>query len=250
MKSLTSRSKVHDYIFLDRERLSLYYDQVPGDLKRKSRDTSKEVGLSLAGPSVKLVETNRTCDAAIVEQIRSVRAHLGATGDLAETRPKHMSREAPRFCEESMLARKVIISNLHQIDGLKSIAVWISDPDPSDLSTVPYDWKGTFLYLVESFWDEGSLSTVYSGCSALQAIANLALGRPFLTVAEGEPLGRWNAQHPIEKLGQLGGVAQAPRRIRALYRNRYLTNEQICVFDGKEYRLNDLLAYPLYIEAE
>ncbi|MBX7135026.1 MAG: hypothetical protein K1X67_20355 [Fimbriimonadaceae bacterium] len=254
MKRIAPKSKVQDYLFLDRERLALYYDQVPDDLKRSAHDVSKEVGLSITGPSVKLVETKRSRDPSIAEQIDRIRDHLNRSEDLATRRPQEMSYEAPRFVEESMWARKVIIKDTHlaKIEGLKSIAVWISDPDPADLSLLPHRWTGTFLYLVESFWDDGPLSTVYSGCSALQAIANVALGAEsiFRTRVSGEPLGRWNAQHPVEKLAGVGGVAQAPRRIRVLYRNRYLTDEQCSQFDGQEYRLNDLLAYPLYIASE
>jgi hypothetical protein len=37
------------------------------------------------------------------------------------------------------------------------------------------------------------------------------------------------------------------RRVEIVYRIAEMTNEQATTIDGKEVRLNDILAYPLYI---
>jgi hypothetical protein len=129
------------------------------------------------------------------------------------------------------------------------IAVWISDPDPAAYSNKPYDWKGTFLYLMECHWDYQGFQTVFSGVSALQALVNQITGKNFLDYIneEFEPYGRGRDLHPIDKLKDCGGIVSEPRRIKSLYRKRYLTDEQVYQYEGERRRVNDLLAYPLYI---
>ena len=89
--------------------------------------------------------------------------------------------------------------------------------------------------------------TVFSGCSALQAIANAAAGLPLIDRSQGEALGRDSYLHPTEKLVAIGGTIGDERNIECLYRLRYMTDEQCFSADGKQYRVNDILGYPIYL---
>jgi hypothetical protein len=136
------------------------------------------------------------------------------------------------------------------VPDLRELAVWIADPNSEMLKVRtqdPYDFAGTFLYLVTPLYDSGTGQTFFSGCSALQMISNMIHGRPLLTRDWDEPLGRASHQHPVEKLKSLGGIVIDRRPIQTLYRCRYMSDEQ-CFIDGnRTYRGHDLLAYPLFI---
>jgi len=53
--------------------------------------------------------------------------------------------------------------------------------------------------------------------------------------------------HPIEKLIAAGGKPGRPRNIETVYKTAYMTNEQGYSNNGEIVRVNDILAYPLYI---
>lgn len=65
-----------------------------------------------------------------------------------------------------------------------------------------------------------------------------------------EPLGRGNFDHPIDKLISRGALVGDEREILTLYMPRYMSDEQCYRFDGNERRVNDLLAYPIFIAQE
>ena len=136
------------------------------------------------------------------------------------------------------------------VPGVKELAVWTSDPDPKVIASPresPYDFRGTFLYLITPIYDEADVGTFYSGCSALQAIANLVCGRSFIATDRDEPLGRRLFSHPIDKMKTLGGIVVDRRKVESMYKPRYMSDEQ-CANDGiRAFRAHDLLAYPLYI---
>lgn len=161
------------------------------------------------------------------------------------------SHDVPTFILEQTTARKIILPSdyLEKMVGLRDLAVWIADPQPVASSEMKHDWDfcGTFLYLVEVYFDDEGFNTVYSGCSALQMIYNAATGEPLLKRCFDEPLGRNSSEHPVGKLEALGAMVGDDRKIECLYRTRYMTDEQCYLFDGEERRVNDLLGYPIYI---
>lgn len=59
--------------------------------------------------------------------------------------------------------------------------------------------------------------------------------------------GRWHEGHPIKKLEQVGAIVLRPRKIESVYKVVYMSNEQSIVVDGRTTRINDILAYPLFI---
>jgi hypothetical protein len=245
--------RLREYLYVDHERVRMYFDQIEAGFVRRPRPSDVRRVRSPAP----FVGTRPEISLSLHHQLETVCTHLRLAGDVAQLREAlaydGSGSRVTLFVEETMVARKVIVPRKHLelVPGLRSIAVWISDPDPSHLSTVPFGSRATFVYLVESFWDAGELATVWSGCSALQAIANVVSGVPgmFLPLI-GEPLGRGSAEHPLDKLRILDVQVQPPRRIRSLYRIRYITDEQCFTLEDQEHRVNDLMGYPLYITAE
>ncbi len=224
-------AKVLNYLYIDEKRVQMYVDQLPDALRGRSAHRHA--------------------------QLEELRRYLRLTCDLDDARPVDMRKDArANFIEESMIARKAIIAQQHilNVQGLQSFAVWVSDPHSGALSKEFHGvQEATFVYLVESLWDGGPFSTTYTGCSALQALANQALGRSDILRcgSSTEQLGCGSCDHPVEKLScHLGAVVSEPRRIRSLYRQRYITDEQCYVHEGQQYRVHDLLGYPLYIAEE
>lgn len=144
---------------------------------------------------------------------------------------------------------------LIDLPNLDYFTLWISNPDTDDVQqdNLIYNYTGTFLYITQMWLDNGRYSHMYSGCSALQSIVNFLEGRPILNTilhAGQEKFGRNDMRHPIDKLVSLGAKVNATKKITCLYRKRYITNEQCFIFNNKEARVNDLLAYPIFIAEE
>jgi hypothetical protein len=249
---------LRDYKYVDVTTLDGYLEQFSTtEVELQSR--SSKLGVSLTGPSADYTTTSRYRPKTTPEKIKELVEYLRLNNLLGRTRPKLMSdyerglKKMPPFILEKTTARKVILPAhlLDSISGIKQLAVWISDPDPKIIvpEQTGYDFPGSFLYLTEMRLDNGAFQTTFSGCSALQSIANAAENRRLLdcTDTSGEPLGRDSYSHPAEKLVASGGVLGDIREIECLYRIRYMTNEQCFNRDGTEYRVNDILGYPIYI---
>ena len=179
---------------------------------------------------------------------------LERAGRLEKLRPSKLSDYDPRkLIFETVEATKVVFPEKllkATVPAVRELAVWVADPDNRILdrrSDDRYDFSGTFLYLVTPIYSEGIGETIYSGCSALQAISNLITGRPLLDTDWDEPLGRRSFLHPTDKLRTIGGIIVDRRQVEVLYQCRYMSDEQ-CFNDGKRaHRGHDLLAYPLMI---
>jgi len=246
-----------DYLFIDEDLLRRYTEQIR-DQFAQVEETSLSVSASLAGPKVEASRRKRRKELNSSERIDLLNVYLDVTKDIALSRPpayqEPFGEDVPRFVRETTTASKVIIPApaLESVKGLSSFAIWVSDPDPSVYSKKDYVWRGTFLYLTEMHWDTLPFRSTFSGCSALQAIVNASLGKELVSYQEQdtwEPFGRGSHDHPIEKLKRLGATVSGERRIETLYRTRFMTNEQCYVFNHEERRVNDLLAYPIYIAA-
>ena len=82
MKKLPEWTRFQDFLFLDYERLSLYYEQIPENKVHTAREVTLEARLSMTGPSVKRVETRRQRQASVTEQIDAIREHLQRQNDI------------------------------------------------------------------------------------------------------------------------------------------------------------------------
>lgn len=245
------REKLRDYLFVDIKLLTKFSDQIRAGFQEVSKELSP-------GANSGIRPDPPPAEPTIHDKIVLVESLLEVQNDLCDRRPIEMEGDCDpqtcRFVKESMMATKVILplDEACPVDGLSQFAVWVSDPDPAHYVNEDYRWRGTFLYLTEIHWDYAGFSTVFSGVSALQALINQMTGKGFFDYIseEWEPYGRGRDLHPVDKLRELGGIASEQRRIMALYRKRYLTNEQVYSHEGEKRRVNDLLGYPIYIVAD
>lgn len=249
-------ASVSDYIYFDERLIDRYVEQIHSMVEEVT-NTDYEASVSLVGPSIKASKKKKERPLNKYEKLTVLKAFLGASGDLSNHRPIQLSvyneQTPPRFVIETMTATKVVLPVIEntELRGLKSVTLWVSDPDPSLYSAEPYVWRGSFLYLTAFQWD-GEWGHFHSGISALQLLVNLSQGRDFLSFVkeEFEPFGRGRDLHPVDKLKEIGAVSLGTRKITSLYRVRYFSNEQVYSFEGERRRLNDIAGYPLFIAAE
>ena len=132
----------------------------------------------------------------------------------------------------------------------RNLAIWVAEPEPpATIPDSPYETiPRTFLYLTDARLDDGEFQTTHSGCSAPQAVANIATGKRIFEGDGGEHLGMGSYVHPVSKLIGIGGVTNGElRTIQSLYRIRYITDEQRYTYNSKPLRTHDLLGYPLFV---
>jgi hypothetical protein len=248
---------LRNYIYIDEHRLDSFAEQIR-TMKRETVKRGKKVNLSITGLGVELSEEDVWRELSSHEKIENLLRVLTEANLMDTARPQQRMPEEEigipkgrQFVLETMLARKVIIPEPHLANtpGIKHLAVWISDPDPTIFSQGAHEWenKGTFVYLTE-VWLDDKAGYIYSGCSALQAIANAAQGKAMHLPNHREPLGRKSSDHPVEKLRSIGAIVGDQRTIRSLYLKRCISNEQCYTWNGERRRVNDLLGYPVFIE--
>lgn len=258
----TAAPRLAEYLFVDRPRLHSYMDQIKGPVFREKIPTWN-VDFSAVGPKVTGSQKSEGRAFTDHEMIDVLVNHLKGNSLLAFSRPQHHHDVDQAFVLERMVATKAIFkaSESRLPDPLKGIAVWASDPPASALNGSQYS-EGTFLYLVEAYWDsDRPCSTTFSGFSALNAIVTelkdksvlVDVPLPFLTGHKisqrlPEDISRLNWLSPIDTLRTLGAQVQPPRHVESLYRKRYLSDEQAFRdSSGQMHRSNDLFAYPIYI---
>jgi hypothetical protein len=244
--------QLRNYIYIDEDHLQKLAEQMADELPNEASTDELKVSLGVLGQKIERSRKSIVPVANSHQKIQALTRVLWSGRQLTTKRPPRMvapgTRDHIPFVLESTVARKVILPHASKaVPGMRELAVWIGDPDPSDFSDEQWDYAGTFLYLVQSHWDLGAYQTVHSGCSALQAVVNRATCRTGLSADPKELLGRGNNLHPVDKLVSLGGIPGQPRKIVTLYRCRYMTNEQVYAVGGSDRRVNDLLAYPIFI---
>lgn len=144
--------------------------------------------------------------------------------------------------------------------GIAGLTVWVFEPLGPEIGFIDsepdgswaWDWVGAYLFLVEEHQSEPESTRCWSGISALRLLVEDIAGHNpgFRKSPDGigrDRYGRDDPTHPIEKLRRAGGMPLRRRRVEIVYRVAAMTNEQATTIDGKEVRLNDILAYPLYI---
>ena len=248
---------LRSYIYIDENLLDSFAQQLR-TAKRETVKRGKKVNLSITGLGVELSEEDSWRELSTHEKIENLLCILTKENLMDTARPQQRTAEEElgipkgrKFVLETMIARKVVIPEprLAKTPGIKHLAVWVSDPDPTVFSQEDPEWekKGTFVYLTE-VWLDDTAGCIYSGCSALQAIANASQGRALNFPDHREPLGRHSSDHPVEKLRSIGGLVGDQRTITSLYVKRCITNEQCYTWNGERRRVNDLLGYPVFIE--
>jgi hypothetical protein len=138
--------------------------------------------------------------------------------------------------------------------GIAGLTIWVLEPIGTELGFIDsepdgswaWDWIGTYVFLVEEHLADPERKYFHSGISALRLIVDVTAGYDH-SPRGMDRYGRDNPAHPIEKLRSVGGVTLRPRQIETVYRIARMTDEQASTINGKQIRLNDIMAYPLYI---
>jgi len=246
---------MRDYIFIDSGKLSSLYDQIDSRV-HEPQESQSSFELSLTGPKYSYKKNYGPSSVTDHQKIDQLTNYLSHSGRLSGERPFRVSHRdfngaLPEFVLEQCTATKVVIPARYRMDieGLRHLSIWISDPLHGFEESVGDEWDfcGTFLYLTEVHLDADLVLPIMSGCSALQFIYNQATGRDLLTTDPYERLGRGSSLHPIQKLESLGGIVGDARTIECLYRPRYMIDEQRFSKLGSQHRVNDMVAYPIYI---
>lgn len=252
------------FTYINKNLIDQYFSQIPKKYRKPRKNNVSSFALGVNGPTVSWKSETNDSEVDDYYKVRAINDYLEKENLLCKARPVELhddwgaNSEAVLRCQNNKLvlepfrAKKVIIPTGEKFPfpDIPFVIVWISDPDPGLYSDDEFIWKGTFLYLIQAVYDNNKYSFVMSGVSALQALANLVTGENFFEISkgQGEPLGRWNYQHPVEKLAELGGIISEERSLISLYKKRYMTDEQCYEYKGQKRRVNDLLAYPLWIK--
>lgn len=247
-----SETTMNSYPYLNFQEIDFLYDSFVKDKPRLIKK-KRSYEYSFNPKVTQSYETDVLATISYIEKLNTVTDFLKHKKEIEYHRPTIYSdtdNVKCNFVEEICQATKLYFpsSTLSEIFGINHLNVWIAEPDSKDLSIDEYDFTGTFLYLIELLTDRGDYRSTISGCSALQVISNISQGKNFFALNRAEPLGRQSTKHPIEKLQDLGAYVIDDRKIRTLYKKRYMTNEQRFDYEGKVYRCNDLLGYPLMID--
>lgn len=153
-----------------------------------------------------------------------------------------------------------------KVKGLRDIAVWVSDPPsltaPKNSDAFSMDREGTFVYLIESYWEHNEdyplSATTYgwaaSGYSALMWIMD-ELVRAQVVAMNLREQDRYGG-HPLDRLQRLGARVLPKRRIDALYRKRLISDNAAIDFPKfasssphktTRREFNDVVGYPIFI---
>ncbi|MFE7171480.1 hypothetical protein [Streptomyces sp. NPDC057616] len=263
-----------EYIVVNERLIEGLYRQF-AEMQQGPSSSENEVSASLKFLSLRHLRSSsaKTSTPHDHDVIEAVVESLRETGQLHAFRPDRAGdfwhgEHAGWYVHEQMIATPVIVPLEQHFEGLQvpqAVTVWISDPTPpQNPAEWEYDIVGSFIFLVQEMGElKWPMRWFMSGISALRMVANfMAGGADYRT--EGElhrvmqatrdqfemPNG-WgdenDERHPIEKLKSVGGMPGRPRRIETVYRIAYMSDEQCIPTDSGVLRVNDVLAYPLYI---
>jgi hypothetical protein len=252
---------------------SLLSQVANGEIERSTEWEGRvTLGIGSFGRKASVKRSNGTGQTNAHLQVENVIEALREHGQLRDYRPERTQEvyrrdnmpERPYVREVNIMATPVYLPVPQPLQDVRGpmLTVWVCEPigevgfiDKEPDGSFAWDWIGTYVFLVEEI-REASVRPFMSGISALCAVVNFIAGHDpcgepdrihSCTGKNGEPWGRDLSIHPIEKLGKIGGIAGRQRSIETVYKIVHMTNEQAAAINGREVRLNDILAYPLYI---
>ena len=248
-----------DYLFVDHTRLKDYLHQM-GKYSEIKKVLSWEIGVSTTGPSIKLGQNPQVSEFNVHKAILTLIKYLRKNKLLSEIRPEYEYDDmvGQDFVLEDMYARKIIfpVPPNSRVANLSEIVVWWSPPIEThaeeEVPKSAYHCKGTFLYLLESHWKpDEKYSGVFSSLTALSMMISELEEALILPTGSKEKLGwaKENKLHPLDHIRRFNAHIQEPRKIRSLYRKRYISNDQFYDTEKGRRRSFDLFAYPIFIAA-
>ncbi|GAA2608987.1 hypothetical protein SMC26_31580 [Actinomadura fulvescens] len=210
--------------------------------------------------SVKRVIPKSVTDPRVLNEIVDGLRDNGQLKIYRPERTRELPRGVPTYIHEVGIEGTPVFLPLGEeariAPGMEGLTVWVFEPlgrvgfiDSEPDGAWAWDWVGTYLFLIEEHISNPENLFCISGISALRCMLETAGYNTRLPSGRyGEDVfGRDNPAHPIDKLVSVGGRPGRSRMIEAVYRIAVMTNEQATTIDGREVRLNDILAYPLYI---
>jgi len=165
------------------------------------------------------------------------------------------------YVQEALVATPVRLpvppAASEKLRHLEALTIWICPPIQPIAPPTPTVWdaSGSVVFLVEELVDV-KWPALYqlSGVSSLRVLVEVIMNDHDMSLGEIHRLpateDRFSERvelDPITKLAKLGGVAGVPRRILTTYRIAYMNDEQGYFQDDAFLRVNDILAYPLFI---
>jgi hypothetical protein len=157
IKGRPDKPVLRDYVFIDRNRLLSYFQQIssPNKVLKKQAVPSWTVGLSGTGPQVSATQSSATRNATDSEMIADVERYLKRERlvfDPEDRRYEHLWGGKP-FCHFKLAARRAVIVFEAKQQGLHhsgQLGIWIpqkashaiyliessSEPDPRDVPAV------------------------------------------------------------------------------------------------------------------
>jgi hypothetical protein len=175
-------------------------------------------------------------------------------------RPENFWREDHDgwYVQEHLTATPVTLPKTEKTTTVRArevpLRIWVCPPLlPLAPRRDPSDATGSFVFLVQELgnfqWQGGSQ---ISGISSLRLAVEVAGTQATWEEIRALPpvddrFSERVVEDPIAKLRGIGGEVGVPRRIRTVYKIAYMNDEQGWHFDREFLRVNDILAYPLYI---
>jgi hypothetical protein len=263
-----------DYIVVNERLIEGLYRQF-GEMRQGPNSSENEISASLKIFNLRHLRTSSAKAAsphdhdvieAVVESLRESRQLHAFRPD--RSRDFWFGDHAGWYVHEQMIAIPVIVPLRRHFDGLQvpeAVTVWVSEPvAPQTPAESQYDIVGSFVFLVQEMGElKWPMRWFMSGISALRMVANFMVGgvdyrseselhrvmqatRDLYEMPNG-----WgdecDERHPIEKLKAVGGMPGRCRRIETVYKIAYMSDEQCIPVGNGAMRVNDILAYPLYI---
>ena len=223
--------------------------------------------LGLAQPVSAELGYSRTEDGASAvspKTISRIAGKLRKSGQLRPDRPLRVSEfrndmHDGWYVEERLMATPVWLPAIasapagESLTREKALTVWVCGPtNPVLIQKDPWDVVDSVLFLVQELNSLDGLPRGISGISALRLVTDVIGTRltPHdlyeLASGEDEYSNRVEAD-PIAKLKAAGGQVGLPRPISTIYKVSYMNDEQGIHLSEAFFRINDILAYPLYI---
>jgi hypothetical protein len=243
-------STIPELLAIDQKRLSVYLQFLEQD-ESLFKKLGISIGINLGLINLKTINPESLDEINTIRKLKLLHKKLDKSGALYDVRAtsyediygsnKHF------FLEKNIKARKFFVPvEIKEAKDIDHLIVWVCEPD----EITPYEnfeEKGSYLFLIESFWEDDNYHAMISGCSAFQWVVKNAFDKSDDVWHKHD---RSDDRDPIKCLVDLGAIDQGEKVISTLYRRRYMSNEQMYKLKGIQYRGFDVVGYPVAIYSE